>query len=69
MYLLTSIFPGRMPAGTKSAGFRGQKTQDGYVTQSRKPGRVDRQDDMYNMQWPPFDNVIVYFWLFLFVSQ
>ena len=47
-----------MPAGTKSAGFRGHKTQDGFKgTQARKAGRADRQGDMYNMQWPPFDNV------------
>ena len=47
-----------MPAGTKSAGFRGHKTQDGFQgTQARKAGRADRQGDMYNMQWPPFDNV------------
>ena len=44
-----------MPAGTQSAGFRGHKTQDGY--QALQSGKAGRQGDMYNMQWPPFDNV------------
>ena len=47
-----------MPSGTKSAGFRGQKTQDGFQgTQTKRQGRADRQGDMYSMKWPPFDNV------------
>ena len=57
------IFTGRsMPSGTKSAGFLGHKTQDGLQgSQSKRQGRADRQGDMYNMKWPPFDNVSFFY--------
>ena len=51
-----------MPSGTKSAGFLGHKTQDGLQgSQTKRQGRADRQGDMYNMKWPPFDNVSIFF--------